>query len=317
MAGKDVAAIPSRPRIELRPNLSTAEACRRQLLALLEVMEARRPGVLEDLDPEFLHDFRVALRRTRSLLRELHPAFDAALLQPHLDEFRWLGQLTGPVRDLDVHLLHLPRFEAALPADLAAALAPLRTHLQQQRQRARQRLRRGLRAPRYARLITNWREALTADPLFTERARRPIGTEITSKTRRAIDRVLKRADAVPAQHGEAALHRLRIACKRLRYLLEFAQPLLSAKASREVIGKLKQLQDLLGEHQDAVVQQAALEALGDDSARMRQAVALLTQQLQQRREELRTSLDQRMADFSHAVKGRRLRQLLSINGEAG
>ena len=61
----------------------------------------------EQLDTEFLHDFRVALRRTRSLLGQIRDVFPAAAVEHFSSEFSWIGRLTGPPRDLDVLLLAL------------------------------------------------------------------------------------------------------------------------------------------------------------------------------------------------------------------
>ena len=72
-------------------------------------MRATLPGTIADVDSEFLHDFRVAVRRTRSLQRQLEPVFPPEPLAHFRSEFRWLQQATGPVRDLDVHQLDLVR----------------------------------------------------------------------------------------------------------------------------------------------------------------------------------------------------------------
>ena len=70
----------------------------------LAAMRTNLPGVLEDVDTEFLHDFRVALRRTRSTLklgRSILPEAVAAHWEPR---FKALGDLTTPVRPRDATL---------------------------------------------------------------------------------------------------------------------------------------------------------------------------------------------------------------------
>ncbi len=84
---------------------SAAEAIRITLQAQLDVPAASERGVREGVDPEELHRFRVALRRSRSLLRAARPVLEGQLAGVDA-ELRWLGSVTGPPRDLDVLTAH-------------------------------------------------------------------------------------------------------------------------------------------------------------------------------------------------------------------
>ena len=75
------------------------------LTALLDALEANVPGTIRDIDTEFLHDLRIAVRWTRSALKLCGGALPAGLARDFRAEFRWLGDLTTPTRDLDVYLL--------------------------------------------------------------------------------------------------------------------------------------------------------------------------------------------------------------------
>ena len=66
-------------------------------------MRDNLPGTIGDVDTEFLHDVRVAVRRTRSLLKLGRPALPAHVREAWEPQFKWLGDLTTPVRDLDVY----------------------------------------------------------------------------------------------------------------------------------------------------------------------------------------------------------------------
>ena len=94
----------------LDPSMPAASAVATVLETFLTDIEANLSGVIEDIDIEFLHDFRVAVRRSRST-REAARRRPAA--RPGrgwvTPEFKWLGDLTTPSRDLDVHLLELRR----------------------------------------------------------------------------------------------------------------------------------------------------------------------------------------------------------------
>jgi CHAD domain-containing protein len=132
------------------------------LLCLLDTLEANSQGVVKDLDTEFLHDFRVAARRGRAALKlfgdALPEAIDTAWFAA---EFKWLGDLTTPTRDLDVHLLGFDdmaaRLRAAKPDDLEA----FRDYLTGRRVREFRLLARGLRSQRFRDLTRSWRAALT------------------------------------------------------------------------------------------------------------------------------------------------------------
>ena len=109
-------------------------AAGRVLGRLLEVAEANMPGVLDDLDTEFLHDLRVSIRRARSVLRELQGVHPEATRRRLRAELRWAQALTSRARDLDVQLLEWDHLAGGLGDD-AGDLEPLRALLVQRRKR--------------------------------------------------------------------------------------------------------------------------------------------------------------------------------------
>jgi len=113
-AGGDPDGVPSKVRVPLRPDQRTDEAAVAVLRALAGVVEANLPGTLDDLDTEFLHDLRVAVRRSRSVLREMKRAFPPGPLRRQRDALRWVQAVTGPTRDLDVQLLEWDDLVATL-----------------------------------------------------------------------------------------------------------------------------------------------------------------------------------------------------------
>ena len=90
---------------EITATMPAPVAVAKLLLRLLDTIGANVDGVLRDIDTEFLHDFRVAVRRTRSAIKLLGEVLPADLAKHYKTEFKWLGDVTTPVRDLDVHLL--------------------------------------------------------------------------------------------------------------------------------------------------------------------------------------------------------------------
>src|SRR5207244_2301123 len=103
--GRHPAAYTSNVEAEITAQMPASVAVARLLLRLLDTLEQNVDGVLRDIDTEFLHDLRVAVRRTRSAIKLLGEVLPADLARKYGAEFKWLGDLTTPTRDLDVHLL--------------------------------------------------------------------------------------------------------------------------------------------------------------------------------------------------------------------
>lgn len=283
--------------------------CRRQL----EAIERHRPGARAGRDPEELHDLRVAVRRTRSVLGEFRKFFPQAALAHFRGEFRWLGEVTGPVRDLDVYLDRLPAYHAWLPADAAGALAPFQRFLRRHRRQEQSRLARRLDSRRLRTLLDTWRAFLeTGGPKpWPETA----GLAAADIARRRIwklyRRFLRQGESITADSPDSALHQLRITGKKLRYLLEFFREDYPAQEIEVLVKAMKAIQDVLGDYQDCTVQQARLAAMdrrmaaeGDLPDATHTALTLLVAALHRRQQRTRGAFPKRFLVFSHG-RGRR------------
>jgi CHAD domain-containing protein len=251
------------------------------LLRLLDTVEANVAGVLADTDTEFLHDLRVSVRRTRSALKLFGDALtgrggltegEAALFAA---EFKWVGDLTTPTRDLDVHLLDFDDTAHSLSAAKPDELEPFRAYLEQRRRREFRLLSRGLKSARFITLTRDWRDRLTAikDGHQGTRAARDrsgknqqaagetTGALAMERTRAAFGKTVRRGAAITPESPAETLHDLRKRAKELRYALEFFAPLHDRAAQAKVVGELKRLQDCLGEFQDTEVQVGEIRAL--------------------------------------------------------
>ncbi len=326
-----LAAIGRRPgdytgKLELRlePDARTDRAVKRILAALWEMMQANEAGLRADLDPEFLHDFRVAVRRTRSCLGQVGDVFDEAATRRFAAEFAWLGRLTGPPRDLDVHLLSLRGHQAELPPSARGDLSPLAEHLKRRREAAHAEQLAGLDSARYRRLKREWRRLLETDADGGgANAARPIREVAGERIERAFARVRKRGRHLSAETPAEAVHELRIACKKLRYLLEFFRSLFAAGRVSAFIRSLKRLQDDLGEYNDVEVQQGELQNTAREllAAGGADAPALLTAgRLLDRLESRQAAARRRLADevgrFATARTAADLDRLLASRPEA-
>jgi len=322
--------------------MPAAEAAATILLRLLDVIEANVPGVLRDVDTEFLHDLRVAVRRTRSALKLFGDALTAPLarrgsaltdddVERFAAEFKWVGDLTTPTRDLDVHLLGFEETARALRAAKPDDLEPFRVYLAQRRLREFRALSRGLRSARFTALTKDWRERLTriresesgrtAAPGRSGQSGRAAGetagTLGMDRTRRAFAKVARRGAVITPSSPHESLHDLRKRCKELRYALEFFAPLFPPAAYGAVLGDLKRLQDCLGEFQDTEVQIGEIRTLatsmlaaGEAPAVTLLAMGEVTAGLAARQAVARTEFERRFAAFAGADGQRRMSLLL-------
>ena len=180
----------SSPRRRSRRRRSARTSGARQIhLALLGILVANEPGLRANLDTEFLHDFRVAVRRTRSLLGQIRHVFPPDVVAHFSTEFSWLGRLTGPPRDMDVLVLALREHRDDIPADDMEALTAFLGQAQQQEHHA---LVEALDSDRYRRLLAEW-EAFLEQPAPSEpearNAERPLADVVSQRAWRLSRRI--------------------------------------------------------------------------------------------------------------------------------
>jgi CHAD domain-containing protein len=233
----------------------------------LATMRDNLPGLLEDVDTEFLHDFRVAVRRTRATLKLGRPVLPEVMRSRWEPAFRSIGDLTTPVRDLDVYELSLPAMTHWLVTANPSDLDPLAVHLKTRRTAARRVMVRSLRSAAFRRQVTGWGEELTLLPVLPQEA----GGEPLSAgdlADRSISRVYRRVArdgaVIGADSPASDLHNLRKRCKELRYALEVFAPLIDQAAGKRAVADLKGLQDVLGRFQDSEVQRQAMRGFAEE-----------------------------------------------------
>lgn len=320
-AGRRPADYSSKLDYRLDPAGRADAVTRSILLGLLDTMERNLPGARANLDSEFLHDLRVAVRRTRSALaqiREVFPSADVALWK---ERFAWLQQVTGPVRDLDVYLLDFDGYRDSLPESLRPHLAPLRTFILTHYDEEQARLAAELGSPRLAEMLRDWRgfleSPLPADPQATD-ALKPVKEVADERIRRMAKRVRKEGRAIGPDSPPAEMHELRKSCKKLRYLMEFFQSLYPDGEVRELVKLMKTILDNLGNFQDLSVQ---AEHLREMAARMREeglaetdtllAMGTLIGDLLARRQRAREGFASVFAGFLGDENRRRLKALFA------
>jgi len=295
-----------KPEIGLFPETSIKESATIILQTFLKIARQNEQGVIDDCDTEFLHDYRVCLRKVRSVLSLFVGVFyakDSARLK---DELAEIMRTTNGLRDLDVYLLNRAEYYRLVPPHAHGGLQILFNELAQRRKVERGKVGNALQSKEYLHHM----ESL--EKLFV------IGTKIKSGpqanfpslsfARRLImkryRKVCKTGRALDETTPDESIHQLRIHCKKLRYLMEFFAPLFPAAEIKQLIRALKLLQDNLGNFNDYSVQQQFLEKLlashivgGAKALAVAHSIGALTAMLYQLQGDERNRIIEHLATF--------------------
>ncbi|MBT8396486.1 MAG: CHAD domain-containing protein [Gemmatimonadetes bacterium] len=312
-------------QLSLDAESSAAVATRQIHLGLLQIIEANREGLTRDWDAEFLHDFRTAVRRTRSALTQIPDVFPPTVTDHFKKEFRWVGSKTGPARDIDVYLLKIPAYRAALYPAARKDLEPLVELLKEKKKAELSRLRRSVHSKRFKSLLEDWRVFLespdTQDSTPPE-AGRPIIEVASARIWNAFTKVQKRGKGIGQFSPAEDLHKLRLDCKKLRYLLRFFQSLYPADALEPVIREIKNLQDHLGDYNDLQVQRDALKRFAEEIMESKAAppatllaMGQLMGQLEGKQHKERELFHDRFSRFSRQQNVKRFRRLFGATAK--
>ena len=304
--GRDPRAERPAWRVELDPMAPAGVEVRRALERLLDNLRAAEPGVLDDVDTEYLHDFRVSVRRTRSILSHAKSVLSPDEREHFRGEFRWLGQATSPVRDLDVFLLAAHGRTGSLGGADPDQLVDLQRHLARRRRRAFARMSEVLRSARYHYLLESW-QAFLEQPSVDDApdAAKPVAHFAAGRIAKQHARVRKRARRLDPEGPSEPVHALRIECKKLRYLLDAFGGLFAVQPVARATKRLKQLQGALGDFNDAEVQGAMLRELAgqlkDPPVETLLTIGRAIERLAVRSAQLRPKLARRIDVFSREV----------------
>ena len=243
----------------MRRRAPAIEHVRAYLRTQVAEIERTDPLVRSGDDPEAVHDFRVAVRRMRSVLKSTEALFEKDWLKSLREELRWIGGEFAAARDLDVLL-------ARLGKEAGSEGAPVVKLLETERRRAWKRTRSALSGERYLKLLDRLTAAVEAPPV------RRADLSLEAVARREFKNLRRAARKLGRKASPDQVHRLRILAKRARYAAELAEPV-AGKRARRFVKAAKQFQDVVGSHQDAVVAADRIRAVVDRTKSMESAFA--------------------------------------------
>ncbi|MGE0386117.1 MAG: CHAD domain-containing protein [Gammaproteobacteria bacterium] len=248
------------PRVPVGADEPPAAAVARLLRAYFAVMQCNVEGIRTDLDTECLHDFRTAMRRSRTLLAAFG-VVAASRRAPFRSGFSWLSAVTGALRDLDVFIEAVGTWTAPAPASARADAQRLERWLRERRARALEDVRTALASARWQAFAAAWGgfiDRLERGEGIARRAAPTLRQAARDALARVLEPVLERGGAIEDGSPVAELHELRKDAKKLRYLLEAVALLCRPREHAAVIALLKGLQDNLGDLCDLETQRRIL-----------------------------------------------------------
>ncbi|MBE0507424.1 MAG: CHAD domain-containing protein [Marinospirillum sp.] len=243
---------------------ATATALRHTALQFLQQARRYEPGILADTDTEFLHQYRVNLRRVRSLLSLLKQALPQEQGRQLRQRLAALAANTGQLRDLDVFLLQKDFYQQLLPQVYRPGLEALLKTTARQRKKIHQTLTRQLLATTHESDYHWLQQQLAVEvpedllDASAPLANLPLGEVATQKIRKSHKRICRFVADLDENTPDEQVHELRIECKKLRYLLDFFSLLYPAEQIKPQLKALKRLQNILGDFNDFGVQQVFL-----------------------------------------------------------
>ena len=261
LLGKEPPRLAEGKDLRLQKKDRFVDAAYRVLRRHFNRMMWNEPGSRLGLDPEYLHDMRVATRRLRAALSVFKKALPLRRGASIRRELKWVASALGKVRDMDVYMLRLDEELANVTEGVRPALETYRAQLRDQREKARIAMLRLLDSRRFARFVKRLGRFLETGPPKRPgagRAREPVTVAAPRLIKKRLAGVLEEGRKITPESPDAALHALRIHCKRLRYTCEFFTDLYGGPA-RKLATHATALQDILGSHQDAAVAQGMLE----------------------------------------------------------
>lgn len=254
------------------PQMPVKKIVKEILKILTEQMEANELGVVQDIDTEFLHDYRVAVRRIRSAIVIFESILPLDLVNWAKEAFSNINRITNQLRDLDVFLHKEQFYQSQIQVEYHTYLKNFFRHQRKHRLNEYKKVSDYLNSDEYKTVKKNWIGRVSCiQPLS------PFDSLSEDKGKwieNYLKRVKKISTRITIKSSDEDLHKLRIACKKLRYVMEFLESLCPSTVVKTMLKELKRLQDQLGRYHDIEIQQKQLQEFSKTVDRETQAVII-------------------------------------------
>lgn len=253
-----------KPDVALDPAAPIYQSAKAIIATFINVARQNEPGIIADIDTEFLHDYRVSLRKVRSVISLFKGVYSPDETDRLKNEFADLMQITGRLRDLDVYLLERSYYYSLVPPSTHEGIDIMFETFMEERTQLHKHIKKSLKNKDYKKRIdklsTQCIEGKWEKGDTWQQSTLAFGSAAILKRYNKVCRIARTIDETTP---DDVVHELRIHCKKLRYLMEFFTPLFDKKQIKTLIKSLKILQDNLGNFNDFSVQQESLAAFLD------------------------------------------------------
>jgi CHAD domain-containing protein len=231
------------------------ELLTRHVASLTADLHRLDPLARADL-PDALHQLRLAFRRLRAALTTFAASFDTTVTDPIRDELRWIGDILGRPRDLEVLQSQLGAVVLTQPPRLVRGRPGrwIDSRLRTARRSAHKQVLEAMATERYFSLVDTL-DAWQAGPPWSARRDRRASKglpKVLHQEWKRVERAVAKADAADDTERPELLHQVRIAAKRARYAAEVLRPVLGTEAS-DIAKAATKIQKSLGAHHDTLV----------------------------------------------------------------
>lgn len=311
---------------------SSRDKVRQMVWRQLDRMLSLEPKVLRGDNPGAIHDFRVASRRFQQALNLLSPPSAAPKVRRIGRKVRRCRRACSAVRNCDVFIERIEKLLAGETSRYREAWAAVLDHVRERRQKAHARALGKLSKLNLAGIYVELRPALSSDAAVPEGKDAlnadTLDEPLDDRMREELDRANQRfrAQAAHFQSGSGAddsLHELRLAAKKLRYLVEIADEL-EVQDSHEALGWLRKAQQHLGDCHDLEVAQQMMAKMAAHPRFLREqlGLAMLILKLMSREQKAKERLEQKYTEWFLSTGGGEalngwLQAFLASRNEAG
>jgi len=237
----------------------------------------------------------------------------------------FVGKMSNELRDLDVFLLNMPTYRAMLPTVLYNDIDPLFAYIVKRRSLSLRKVIRNLNSNKYRRIMQDW-ESFLDDPQYDlisgPSAKVPVFELACKRIYKQYRNVVIAGNRIIEDRDDEKLHKLRIQCKKLRYLIQFFTNLFPPKKISILVGQLKKLQDVLGDYNDLSVQvnyliEVAKEMPANLSRLNKTLVAIgsLIGELETKRQSVKESFAETFMHFSSQQNQKLFRELFALQSK--
>ncbi len=244
------------------PYVSLKDLIKVSVFSLINSAKLNKEAILNgDMDSERLHQFRVSFRKLRSIFEALNFAFNREFLEWQKESLKILMKYTNEIRDIDVFLENLQKYREVLPKKLKDSLNPIYFKLLKEKREKHKSLKAFLESE-FIKEILEFLECFSKskdESFFSKEASSPAIIKAKEVLFFLRDDFVKRSKKIKISSSSKKYHTLRIEAKKIRYLGEFFHCVLEENSYKKFEKSLKDLQTILGEHQDFEIQRERLK----------------------------------------------------------